>query len=103
MTDETKVEEEVVDLNKKPDAESATAPDLSKAEVKKDDNNLQGRVISFNLELKVILNRYNLALLAEPRILNGVIVADPKLVDNDEYQASIKQMKESGSPVAQIK
>jgi hypothetical protein len=54
-------------------AESATVP------VEKDD--LAKRVANFNTDLKVLLGKYELALGAEPRIQDGKVVADPRVLD----------------------
>ncbi len=69
----------------KEDALSATTPDLAPAE--KTGPTIDERIANFNIDLKAILGKYNLALLAEARIFQGIIVADPKVVDAEEYKA----------------
>ena len=60
-------------------AESATSPQ---------ENNLtiEERVANFNTELKVILGKYNLALGAEAKIVDGKVLADPKVLDASTLQ-----------------
>lgn len=61
------------DVTQESGAESATVP------AKK--NDIADRVTAFNTDLKVLLGKYELALGAEPRLENGRIVADPRVLD----------------------
>lgn len=66
-------------------AESATAPNASEIIAPEGSTiALDERVAAFNEELKPLLGKHNLALFAEARIFNGLIVADPKVGDADE-------------------
>ncbi len=67
-------------------AESATAPEAlaAKDALEASTIALDARVAAFNEDLKVLLGKYNLALFAEARIFNGLIVADPKVGDAEE-------------------
>jgi hypothetical protein len=42
------------------------------------------RISGFNGELQGLLGKYRLVLFAEPRIVKGIIVADPKLAPVEE-------------------
>jgi len=53
-------------------AESATAPVV---------NDIAQRVTNFNIELKQLLGKYELALGAEAKIVDGRVLADPKVMD----------------------
>lgn len=53
-------------------AESATLPTA---------DNIAERVKNFNVELKSLLGKYELALGAEARIHDGKVLADPKVLD----------------------
>lgn len=53
-------------------ADSATVPAV---------NDIDERVAAFNAGLKELLGKYELALGAEPRLENGKIVADPRVLD----------------------
>lgn len=81
-------------------AESATTiegvKDLSAAPVVED---FSERLSGFNIELKQLLGKYELALLAEPKIVKGLIVADP--VVRDERKAPDEnKAPASDTPVA---
>ncbi len=54
-------------------AESATVPEIK--------NDIAERVENFNKDLKALLGKYELALTGEPRIHEGRIVADPRVLD----------------------
>ena len=47
---------------------------------------LDERIAAFNVDLKELLGKYNLALFAEPRVFNGMLIADPKVGDVDELK-----------------
>lgn len=67
MTDEIKNGEQ-----KDTSAESATVPTA---------DDIAERVTNFNVELKKLLGKYELALGAEARIHDGKVLADPKVLD----------------------
>ncbi len=56
---------------------------------------LQERVEGFNTELKVLLQKYELALGAEARIANGMVLADPKVIDAREIKKEAEAIKEN--------
>lgn len=68
----------------KKDGESAIVPDLSKPA--ESGPSVEDRVKGFNLDLREILGKHRMVLLAEPRIFNGVVVADPKVIPQEEYE-----------------
>ena len=69
------------------DVESATVPDLSKPI---SEPTIEERVSAFNVDLKELLKKHNMVLLAEPRIFNGIIVADPKVIAQEQYDQLVK-------------
>lgn len=82
-----------------PGAESATAPTqeevIAAATAAMHAQPVEQRVILFNEELKPLLLKYNLGLMAEARITkDGRIVADPRLMDaTDLVKSSEKALK----------
>ena len=81
-------------------AESATtidgAQDLSATPA----NDLSERIAAFNVELKVLLGKHELALMADPRIFKGQIVADPVL--RDERKAPEVKAPEPETPTPTV-
>ncbi len=66
-------------------ADSATAPA---------GGDINERVAAFNVELKVLLGKYELGLGAEARITDkGVIVADPRVLDARGAKAAAPEIK----------
>lgn len=60
-------------------------------------NSVEERISGFNGELQGLLGKYRLILFAEPRIVKGIIVADPKLAPVEEAQNDLQ-----GNPEAKI-
>lgn len=68
-------------MTKKVDAENEKTANAN-AEIIAPDSHiiaLDADVAAFNTDLKLLLKKYDLELFAEPRILNGLLVADPKV------------------------
>jgi len=57
---------------------------------------VQERTELFNEELKTLLGKYEFMLGAEARVVNGQVLADPKLVDAREVKAA--EIRETLTP-----